>query len=164
VEDAREYFNLRLKAAEVLVRIQKATSKLLDRLDRGIYEPFVALVSRYLATLTDDRYRKISAEAAVPEGVLRRDGRAISYDLLSEGTKDLFALAVRLAMAEFFLGSGEGFLLLDDPLVDLDPQRRERAAGILAEFAGKYQLVLFTCQPAHAALFEEARQIELERL
>jgi exonuclease SbcC len=163
MEDAREQFNIQLKKAEVMIRIQKATSELLDQLDLGIYEPFVALVSRYLAILSRDRYQKVSAEAALPVGVLRADGQALAYELLSAGTKDLFALAVRLAMAEFFLGSGEGFLLLDDPLVDLDPERRGRAAAILAEFAGKHQLVFFTCQPDHAALFEQAHRIELER-
>jgi exonuclease SbcC len=95
--------------------------------------------------------------------VFRSDGQALPYDLLSAGTKDLFALALRLAMADFFLRSKEGFLLLDDPLVDLDPVRRGLAAASLAEFADRQQLVFFTCQPAHAALFEEAHRIELDR-
>ena len=162
MESVREQFNVQLKKAQVLVRIQRSTAELLDQLDQGIYEPFVALVSRYLATLSADRYRNVPADAAIPGGVYRTDGQALPYDLLSEGTKDLFALALRLAMADFFLRSKEGFLLLDDPLVDLDPVRRERAAASLAEFAGRQQLVFFTCQPAHAALFDEAHRIELD--
>jgi exonuclease SbcC len=96
--------------------------------------------------------------------VIRGDGQALPYDLLSAGTKDIFALAVRLAMAEFFLGPRDGFLLLDDPLVDLDPERQKRAADVLREFAEKQQLVVFTCQPTHAALFGEAHRIELEQV
>jgi exonuclease SbcC len=163
MEDVREQFNNKLKKAEVLVRIQKTTSDLLEQLDRGIYEPFITLVSRYLATLSNDRYRNVPADEALPAGVIRRDGRALPYDLLSAGMKDLFALALRLAMAEFFLGPRDGFLLLDDPLVDLDPERQQKAAAVLAEFADTQQLVIFTCQPTHAALFEEAQRIELER-
>jgi exonuclease SbcC len=163
IEDAREHFNRQLKKAQVMVRIQKATSELLDQLDRGVYEPFVTLVSRYLAALSGDKYRHVPADAAIPGGVFRADGQALPYQLLSAGTKDLFALALRLAMADFFLREGEGFLLLDDPLVDLDPVRQRQAAAILAEFAGRQQLVFFTCQPAHAALFEGAHRIELDR-
>jgi exonuclease SbcC len=163
MEDVRDQFNSQLKKAEVLVRIQQSTAELLAQLDRGIYEPFVALVRRYLATLSADRYRNVPADAAIPAGVIRGDGQVLPYDLLSAGTKDLLALALRLAMAEFFLGSNEGFVLLDDPLVDLDPQRRERAAAILTEFADRQQLLFFTCQPTHAALFEKAHRIELER-
>ena len=162
LESVREQFNVQLRKAQVIVRIQQSTEELLDQLDQGIYEPFAALVSRYLATLSADRYRTVPADAAIPGGVFRSDGQALPYELLSAGTKDLFALALRLAMADFFLRSKEGFLLLDDPLVDLDPVRREQAAASLAEFAGRQQLVFFTCQPAHAALFEEAHRIELE--
>jgi exonuclease SbcC len=162
-DDVGEQFNSQMKKAEVLVRIRKATEELLEELDRGIYEPFTALVSRYLAELSSNRYRNVSADEALPAGVIRRDGQALAYGLLSAGTKDLFALAVRLAMAEFLLGGREGFLVLDDPLVDLDPERQQRAASILSEFAGKQQLVVFTCQPAHAALFGEVHRIVLER-
>lgn len=163
MEDVREQFNTQLKKAEVLVRIQTATAELLEELDRGIYEPYIKLVSRYLATLSNERYRNVPANEALPVGVIRGDGQVLPYDLLSAGTKDLFALAVRLAMAEFFLGPNDGFLLLDDPLVDLDPERQQRAAAILAEFAGKQQLLIFTCQPTHASLLGEAHRIELER-
>jgi DNA repair protein SbcC/Rad50 len=161
MESAREQFNAQLKKAQVLIRIRQSTAELLGQLDQGIYEPFVALVARYLASLTGNRYRNIPADAAVPGVVFRDDGQALPYDLLSAGTKDLFALALRLATADFFLSSKEGFLVLDDPLVDLDPVRRERASVILAEFAGRQQLVFFTCHPAHAALFQEAHRIEL---
>ncbi len=49
--------------------------------------------------------------------------RLRSPQLLSVGPRDELALAVRLAMARRFLKEGGGFLLLDDPLVDLDPRR-----------------------------------------
>ena len=69
---------------------------------------------------------------------------------------------LRLAMAELFLGERKGFLIMDDPLVDLDPQRQRLAAGVLSRFAERRQLLLFTCQPAHAALFEKAAVWPLE--
>ena len=48
-------------------------------------------------------------------------------------------------------------------LVDLDPERQERAAGVLERFAARpnRQVLLFTCHPAHAARFPSARQVEL---
>ena len=93
--------------------------------------------------------------------MVRRDGRSLPYDLLSAGTKDLFALAIRLAMAEFFLGGMEGFLVLDDPLVDLDPDRQRQAAAVLTEFSKKHQLVIFTCHPTHAQLLADANRVEI---
>jgi DNA repair exonuclease SbcCD ATPase subunit len=162
-EEARAHFDTQVRKAEVLIRIQKVSGELLEELDRGFCEPFTNLVSRYLELLSSGRYREIPAEEAVPTGVIRGDGRTLPYDLLSAGTRDLFALAVRLAMAEFFLGDGEGFLILDDPFVDLDPERQQLAASVLAEFAGSRQLIVFTCQPTHAALLGDAHRIELDR-
>jgi exonuclease SbcC len=95
--------------------------------------------------------------------VIRADGIPLPYPLLSAGTRDIFALALRLAMAEYFLGDREGFLVLDDPLVELDPQRQRLTAKVLERFADTHQLLVFTCQPAHADLLGEAQRIELQR-
>ena len=55
-------------------------------------------------------------------------------------------------MAEFFLGDAPGFLAMDDPLVDLDPVRREKAVEVLQKFASQRQLLFFTCHPEHAKM------------
>lgn len=46
-------------------------------------------------------------------------------------------LAVRLAMDRCFLGTADGFLILDDPLVDMDPDRQAAAAKVIGEFVRK---------------------------
>ena len=160
-DGAREQFHRQVQKAEILVRVKEAAGGLLEELDEGVYEPFTALVSQYLATLTNNRYRNVPSGTSLPGAVVRRDGRNLPYDLLSAGTKDIFALAMRLAMAEFFLGGTEGFLVLDDPLVDLDPDRQRRAAALLTEFSKKQQLVIFTCHPAHAQLLAGAHRVEI---
>ena len=160
-EEAGEQFHRQVQKAEILVRVKEAAGRLLEELDEGVYEPFTTLVSQYLATLTNNRYRNVPSSTSLPGAVVRRDGRSLPYDLLSAGTKDLFALAIRLAMAEFFLGGTEGFLVLDDPLVDLDPDRQRRAAAVLTEFSKKKQLVIFTCQPTHAQLLAGAHRVEI---
>ena len=161
-EEAREQFHRKVQKAEILVRVQEAAAHLLEELDEGVYEPFTTLVSQYLSTLTDNRYRNVPSGTSLPGAVVRRDGRSLAYDLLSAGTKDLFALAVRLAMAEFFLDDTEGFLVLDDPLVDLDPERQQLAAAVLTQFSKKQQLVIFTCHPTHAQLLAGAHRAEIE--
>ena len=160
-EEAGEQFHRQVQKAEILVRVKEAAGRLLEELDEGVYEPFTTLVSQYLATLTNNRYRNVPSSTSLPGAVVRRDGRSLPYDLLSAGTKDLFALAIRLAMAEFFIGGTEGFLVLDDPLVDLDPDRQRRAAAVLTEFSKKKQLVIFTCQPTHAQLLAGAHRVEI---
>lgn len=41
---------------------------------------------------------------------------ALTYDILSDGTKDTISLAFRLAMLEQLYPEGEGLAIFDDPL------------------------------------------------
>ncbi len=56
----------------------------------------------------------------------------LPLDLLSAGTRDVLSLAVRLGMAAYSLEGNDGFLVMDDPLVNLDPgaSRRRLNASI----------------------------------
>jgi DNA repair exonuclease SbcCD ATPase subunit len=75
----------------------------------------------------------------------------LTPDLLSQGGGAALALVLRLALAEVHLGERPGFIVLDDPLVDLDVERRERAKVLLREFAAKHQVIFITCHEPHAA-------------
>ena len=55
-------------------------------------------------------------------------------------------------MANYFLEDSDGFLIMDDPLVDLDPKRQKKTAELLKTYAKDKQIVLFTCHPQHADL------------
>ena len=91
-------------------------------------------------------------EGPLPVSLSDADGASLGWDQLSAGTRDTLALALRLAMAGYFLGDEDGFLLLDDPLVDMDPDRQKAAAAALKSFAATRQLIVFTCHPSTAAL------------
>lgn len=80
-----------------------------------------------------------------------RGSVALPPDLLSQGGGAALALVLRLALAEVHLGAIPGFIVLDDPFVDLDVERRERAKSLLQEFAGTHQVIFITCHEPHAA-------------
>jgi exonuclease SbcC len=55
-------------------------------------------------------------------------------------------------MAEYFLQNKSGFLILDDPLVDMDPDRQALAAEQINEFAKTRQVIFLTCHPQTAEM------------
>jgi len=57
--------------------------------------------------------------------------------------------------------SRKNFVIIDDPLVDLDPDRQSRAAEVIKEFAKHKQIILLTCHPSHAKMLGE-HQIHLD--
>jgi len=160
-KQAESSYKAEVKKGDIIARIKHRSESMLEKLDSNTFAGYERSIASYIAELTADRYRSISLEGSLPRGVIRGDGKTLVYSLLSAGTKDVFGLALRLAMADYFLNEQDGFLVMDDPLVDLDPHRQELAAGVLSRFAEEKQLILFTCHPAHASLFPEVRAIEL---
>jgi exonuclease SbcC len=150
--DAAETFQAELRRAEALDRIAARSAALLGPSDQTVYAGMSALLAQNLEAMTGGKHAGIVMEGPVPVGLTHAPGRAVSWDFLSAGTRDTLALALRLAMASYFLGDADGFMLLDDPLVDMDPERQRAAAATLKEFGASRQLVVFTCHPTAAEL------------
>ena len=156
----REFERVRSEGI-ALDTVKRYSEAILEEVSRNPYGGLTERVSEYLNELTSNRYSAETGEEGLPASCVGGERTAIGYRYLSAGTKDAFALAMRLAMAEYF-GDTEGrFFILDDPLVDLDPQRQRAAAGTLENFSGVSQCILFTCHPSHAELFPTGRVIEL---
>jgi DNA repair protein SbcC/Rad50 len=130
-------------------RIQSDFEALRAAMDEGTLAPWLAHLSEVVSPLTRERYRAICPETGTAS---RDDSTAVPFSSLSAGTRACLGLAVRLSMARWFLEGSDGFLILDDPLVDLDPDRQESAAAILKHFAKDKQVILLTCHPGHAAI------------
>lgn len=73
----------------------------------------------------------------------------------------MLAIALRLAITNKFLENKTGFIMMDDPLVDLDPERQSKAAKVIRDFSNHKQVIIFTCHPTHAIEFD-GNQINLE--
>jgi uncharacterized protein YhaN len=56
-------------------------------------------------------------------------------------------LATRLALAEAYLQERSGVIMLDDPCVDMDAERRAAAMQVLGDVSRKHQVIMFTCHP-----------------
>jgi len=132
-------------------RIQGEFESLRAEMDTGTLDPWLAHLSEVVAPLTRDRYVGIHPDKGTAS---RDDSVSVPFDSLSTGTRACLGLAVRLSMARWFLEDSDGFLVLDDPLVDLDPDRQVAAAAILKHFAKDKQVILLTCHPGHAAILE----------
>jgi exonuclease SbcC len=150
--DSEEVFNDALKRGEAVARIRDAAENIVRDIDTDTYGGIMRKLSGYASAITSGKYETVPMEEGLPEGFVTQGGVFLPHDLLSAGTRDTLALALRLSMAEYFLEESDGFLFMDDPLVNLDPERQKNAAEILARFAEKRQIVLFSCHPSNADL------------
>lgn len=105
--------------------------------------------------ITDGRYTNL-----VPEegslAILDPGGSRLDSSQLSRGTTEQLYLAMRFALARQYARSTALPLVLDDVLVNADPQRKRQLARELHEVATDLQVLLFTCHPETAELLTEA--------
>jgi len=158
--EAAERFDTELRNGMAIARIKKSMEGLLAEMDSATYTGLEQEVSALLHKMTAGRYHEVVMEEVIPDGFRRKDGAVMPYDILSMGTKDILGIALRIAITKQFLAEKEGFIIMDDPLVDLDPDRQSKAAASIKTFAEDKQLIILTCHPSHARLLG-GNQIEL---
>ncbi|NLM52355.1 MAG: AAA family ATPase [Firmicutes bacterium] len=163
-EESPEEIEQALQMAEKNLQALKAEAKALrvvaeeyyllkEELDADTFSPLREQFVQNLAPLTGYRYKHVQMQGALPEGIALETGTTpLPLELLSCGTVSGVALALRLAMAQCLLQKEEGFMIMDDPLIDLDPERKKAAAEVLQEFAQTKQLIITTFDPQTARL------------
>ena len=149
---SEEEYERVLKKGNSITRVMEMTHKLMDETDTDLYVELKHDLEDFVSTMTDNRYTQVNLDEGLPQGFIRGDGNLIEYDLLSAGTKVILAIALRFSMAKHFLKYTDGFLIMDDPLVDLDPERQKKASDIINDFADEKQVLIFTCHPSHAEI------------
>lgn len=162
IEESADLPVLGLEREELIERLARAirswtvlhqAAGLIDRtLERYLDERQPAVLQRaevHLATITDGRYTTIRLDPELDGtprlSVIDTRGRPHAPQGLSRGTVEQVYLCLRLALAEQHHQSLP--LLLDDILVNFDPERAETTTRVLAQVAEERQVIVFTCHP-----------------
>lgn len=184
VGDLREA-ELARQALETSVEVQDLGLKLecaKTELARKVHEWRVLVVERHLVEETLHAYlegRQPEVLRAAGEFfeeatrgkygrvVLKEDGKSLAVrdadgnekrpDQLSLGTAELLYLCIRLGLITAFNKDHAGLpVIMDDVLVNFDPERARDVAKLLAKVAEQSQILFFTCHPFTVELLEAA--------
>ena len=145
-------FNKKLEKGKKLLKIKENFEATRIKMDEASFTPVILTFSNYINILTNGNYNVSEIDNEFNVKLKKNNQAVMPLDLLSSGTYDSVALALRLAILEYILGDNKGFLILDDCLVDLDPYRKEMAVKLINEFANKHQVIFTTCSPDTAKL------------
>lgn len=147
LQQSIDTFTRELEHAQSLKRITSA----IDRIT-GANDPYAGLsdlIMKNFKALTNDKYININHEKGLPSEV-GTNVLTLETASLSQGATASLAVAIRLSLAELYLKKAPAFLVMDDPFVDLDPDRRAASVKLLQKFGEKTQIILLTCHPGHA--------------
>ena len=149
-ERANSRFERERARGAALTRVRDRAERLREQFDRNTWEPLGRRFRSHLSRITGDRFETVDMSETTPERFVTDNGTTLTPRQLSWGTRDSVSLALRMTLSEYAVGSNGGFVLFDDPLVDMDPERRARAAEAIRSFATKHQTIILTCHPEHA--------------
>lgn len=116
----------------------------------------IGRASELFEMITEGRYVKVSVPSDGSEFmVFDADSRQRPSSELSTGTAQQLYLAIRIALIETLDEVGPGLpVLMDDVLVNFDPERKRGAAQAISHLATHRQVVMFTCHPETADLMD----------
>ena len=144
------------KQAQNLLQIKEVFEEKLEEMDQNSFQPLVDSFSRNLEVLTAGKYQAGMIDSDFSIKIKSAESRELpgKFELLSYGTYDAAALALRFAIFDNLFQDYGGFIILDDCLVNFDPERRKNAVRLIQEYQKKYQIIYTTCDPERAAEFE----------
>lgn len=133
------------------IHISSVFQKTKERLVGNPVEDIESKFSKYLNLISDGNIRLESMNEQLTSSI-RSKNHALTYSILSDGTKDTLSLAFRLAMLEHLYPQGGGLVVFDDPFTDMDPKRVVQACRLVQEFAENNQVIFITCDDKYRDL------------
>jgi uncharacterized protein YhaN len=166
---SEERSRARLRQESVMARIDEASGKwavltlcralLADT--RQIYETerqpeVLRHASTFFSQMTGGRWTRVISP--LDSGILVESatGERLSPDSLSRGTAEQLYLAMRLALVLEYSNHVTPLpVVLDDILVNFDPDRTRKSIEAIRELSRTHQVLLFTCHPHLVGIVQE---------
>jgi uncharacterized protein YhaN len=148
---------------------KELVSRTLQEFTRTRQPAVLEEASRAISRVTAGAYERVLQDDDRESLVaLDRNAQRKRPEELSRGTAEQLYLCLRLGLAaEFARRTASLPLIMDDVLVNFDPERARAVAGELVRFSRQHQVLVFTCHPETARLFAEAapetNMIQMER-
>jgi uncharacterized protein YhaN len=123
--------------------------------------------SKYFDKITSGRYNRINVALDEREITIFDPKEASrNIDQLSRGTKEQLLISLRLGFIEEYETRAEPLpVIVDEVLVNFDPDRAKKSAEIFQEFGKDRQIIFFTCHPYLVEYFNKpVNLIDLTKL
>ena len=113
--------------------------------------------SRFFSRMTLGKYKVIVSPIGENRiEVIDQDNNTRTIEVLSRGTAEQLYLALRFGfIREFSKRSASLPIIMDDILVNFDPERAKESIKGIMELSNEHQLLFFTCHPYFAEMFRE---------
>jgi uncharacterized protein YhaN len=148
-EDARQW--------SVLTVTRSLLDQTRDEFQEQRQPSLLLAASRYFNRMTLGRYASVSAVFGEERfEAVTRDGVPIAPEHLSRGAAEQLWLSIRFALVDEHGSRSPLPVVLDELLVNFDPQRARAACTAISELSERQQIIFLTCQPSTVSMLEKA--------
>ena len=157
IQEIRQLYDQKQKSQNTLVMLRRTIQLIMKAKEN--------LANRYLSKVEDtfNNYMHVWLNNDAVRGILDIDfkvtieenDKAHVAEGYSTGYCDLIDFCMRLALVDTLFEKEQPFLILDDPFVNLDADRLDKALELLSVLAANKQLIYFVCHPIRAVEIDE---------
>lgn len=148
IKDLLENKKELLTKQEVELKVLTTTKDMLSKANENMLtkylKPMRDALDGYFALLAKNKFSKynisVDFELKINELGLDRE-----LDYFSIGEQELISLCMRLALVDIMYQDELPFVILDDPFVNFDEEKLNKAKGLLVDISKKYQVIYLTC-------------------
>ncbi|HZH04029.1 MAG TPA: DNA repair protein Rad50, partial [Myxococcaceae bacterium] len=139
-----------------------------ERYEREQQPRVVQLASSVFGGLTSGKYPRVFISQSEGHTLRVCDARGTEWnpEQLSRGTREQLYVAFRIAVIQDFAQSRHPLpVLVDDVLVNFDPERAAGTLDAFAHLARSHQMIAFTCHPHFREMYRQrgAHVMELQQ-
>lgn len=105
--------------------------------------PLLNSFNKYYTMISDDGYEyRIDANMNI---TVDEAGKQRDTENMSTGYRDMIGFCMRLSLVDAMYKADKPMIVLDDPFVNLDDDKRPKALAFLDKLAEEYQVIYFSC-------------------
>lgn len=149
LEELEEQYKRVSGQYEILKLTQQYLDEAKTNLTNRYTKPLLDSLKKYYEILSNGEECHYAMDANMKVSL---DIGSIPKDLsaLSMGYQDLSWLCMRLAFIDAMYHDEKPFLIMDDPLVNMDEKKIEGGKALLTQLASEYQVLYFTCHKSRS--------------
>ena len=136
LQEMNHKYNILEKTEKYLIKAkEKFSSHYLKSMKQGFEKYFRTINNEEMETNID-----VKLNVKIEEY-----GEKKEIEYLSTGYRDLIGICMRLALIEALFEKEKPFIILDDPFINLDEEKIEKAKQIVQELSKTHQVIYFIC-------------------
>ena len=142
LDETRHKYDIILETVKYM---ENAKAKLTSR----YIEPISKAFNKYYGYICENEADEYSVDANI--NVTKEElGERRNSASLSQGYRDLVDVALRMSLVDAMYTGEKPFIVLDDPFMNLDTNKLDKAKCFLYNLANDYQVIYFTCHKSRA--------------